>query len=128
MAVRLLYPIVRQVMAWLGLLARSAPSKNAEILSAASRGGRVAPARCAAVWMGTATAPALEATTGPRLDLAFTWQIAEYGHDHRVCGVRDELRDNHLWVPNWSSTSCDLGIFVDQSAEPIAASDAKWER
>ncbi len=32
MAVRLLYRIFRQVMAWLGLLARSAESKNAEIL------------------------------------------------------------------------------------------------
>ena len=32
MAVRLLYLIFRQVMAWLGLLARSAQSKNAEIL------------------------------------------------------------------------------------------------
>jgi hypothetical protein len=33
-----------------------------------------------------------------------------------------------LWVPNWSSTSCDLGVFVDQSTEPIAASDAKRGR
>jgi hypothetical protein len=32
MAVRLLYLIFRQLMTWLGLLARSAPSKNAEIL------------------------------------------------------------------------------------------------
>ena len=32
MAVRLLYLIFQQVMAWLGLLARSAQSKNAEIL------------------------------------------------------------------------------------------------
>ena len=32
MAVRLLYLIFRQVMAWLGLLARSAQSKNVEIL------------------------------------------------------------------------------------------------
>jgi hypothetical protein len=31
-AVQLLYLIFRQVMAWLGLLARSAQSKNAEIL------------------------------------------------------------------------------------------------
>jgi hypothetical protein len=30
-----------------------------------------------------------------------------------------------LWVPNWSSISCDLGIFVDQPAEPIATSEAK---
>jgi len=42
---------------------------------------------------------------------------------------------NNLWVPNWSSTSCELGIFVDQSAGSIAASDVKlgrrrrgWER
>jgi hypothetical protein len=33
-----------------------------------------------------------------------------------------------VWVPNWSFPSCDLGIFVDQSAEPIAASDAKLGR
>lgn len=32
MAVRLLYLIFRQVMAWFGLLARSSRSKNAEIL------------------------------------------------------------------------------------------------
>lgn len=32
MAVRLLYLIFRQVIAWLGLLARSAQSKNADIL------------------------------------------------------------------------------------------------
>ena len=38
-------------------------------------------------------------------------------------------------MPNWSSTSCDLGIFVDQSAGPIVASHVKlgsgcrrWER
>ncbi len=30
-----------------------------------------------------------------------------------------------LWVPNRSSMSCDLGIFVDQSAESVAASEAK---
>ena len=33
-----------------------------------------------------------------------------------------------VWVPNWSSRSCDLGVFVDQSAEPISASDAKRGR
>ena len=32
MAIRLLYLILWQVMAWFGLLARSAQSKNAEIL------------------------------------------------------------------------------------------------
>ena len=32
MAVRLLYLIFRQVLAWLGLLARSTQSKNAEIV------------------------------------------------------------------------------------------------
>jgi hypothetical protein len=28
------------------------------------------------------------------------------------------------WVPNRSSTCGDLGIFVDQSAEPVVASEA----
>ena len=30
-----------------------------------------------------------------------------------------------LWVPNRSSASCEVGIFVDQSAEPVVASEAK---
>ena len=30
-----------------------------------------------------------------------------------------------LWAPNRSSTSCDLGVFVDQPTEPVAASEAK---
>jgi hypothetical protein len=28
-----------------------------------------------------------------------------------------------VWVPNWSSTSCDLDIFVNQPAEQIATSE-----
>src|SRR3712207_407211 len=40
MALRLLYLIFRQLVAWLGLLARSSRSKNAEIPGAASRGCR----------------------------------------------------------------------------------------
>jgi len=39
-----------------------------------------------AVWMGTATAPAAQATTWTRLGVAFTRHFAVYGHDHRVCG------------------------------------------
>jgi hypothetical protein len=33
-----------------------------------------------------------------------------------------------LWVPNRSSTSCDLGVFMDQSAEPVAALEAQGGR
>jgi hypothetical protein len=33
-----------------------------------------------------------------------------------------------LWVPDGSFTSCDLGIFVYQTAEPVAASEAKVGR
>jgi hypothetical protein len=35
-----------------------------------------------------------------------------------------------LWVPDWSSTLCGLGIFVYQSAESIATSEARlgWRR
>jgi hypothetical protein len=28
-----------------------------------------------------------------------------------------------LWVPNWSSMSCNLGIFVYQAAEPVTTLD-----
>ena len=38
------------------------------------------------------------------------------------------LRAGTLWLPNWSSTLCELGIFVDQSPESIATSDAKLGR
>jgi hypothetical protein len=31
----------------------------------------------------------------------------------------------HLWVPNWSSTSRDLDVFVYQPVEQIAASQMK---
>ena len=30
-----------------------------------------------------------------------------------------------MWVPNWSSTLCDLGVFVYQPAEQIAASEMR---
>jgi hypothetical protein len=30
-----------------------------------------------------------------------------------------------LWVPNWSSTSGDLGVFVYQPGEQIATSEVK---
>ena len=46
---------------------------------------------------------------------------------HRAIGPL-KLVSSALWVPNWSSTSCDPGVFVDQAAEPIAASDAKLGR
>jgi hypothetical protein len=32
-----------------------------------------------------------------------------------------------VWVPNWSSTSCDLGVFVYQPVEQIATSQVKLE-
>jgi hypothetical protein len=34
-------------------------------------------------------------------------------------------RSSRLWVPNWSSALGDLGVFVDQSAEPVVTSDVK---
>ncbi len=30
-----------------------------------------------------------------------------------------------VWVPNWSSALCDLGVFMYQPAEQIAASQVK---
>lgn len=40
----------------------------------------------------------------------------ERGRRGRKCGV---------WVPNRSSMSCDVGIFVDQPAEQVAASQVR---
>jgi hypothetical protein len=42
------------------------------------------------------------------------------------------MRTNHLWVPNWSSTSYDLGVFVYQLVEQIATAEVNlgftWPR
>lgn len=35
------------------------------------------------------------------------------------------MREWALWVPNWSSTLCDLGVFVYQPADQIATSEMK---
>jgi hypothetical protein len=56
-----------------------------------------------AVWMGAATAPAAQATTGTRLSVAFTRQIAGYGHDHRVwcvmnCVTITTYHDGLRWI------------------------------
>ena len=39
------------------------------------------------------------------------------------------LKFNSLWVPDWSSTSCDLGVFVYQPVEQVATSQVKlgWQ-
>jgi hypothetical protein len=47
---------------------------------------------------------------------------------HTLISHRHPRQRTTLWVPNRSSTSCDLGIFVDQSAESVAASEAKGGR
>jgi len=60
--------------------------------------------------------------------------VGEFGSDSadepfsETVRLRAPGRNPDLWVPNWSSTSCDLGVFVDQSTEPIATSDAKLGR
>jgi hypothetical protein len=46
------------------------------------------------VWMGTATAPAAQATKWIRLGVPFTLQLPSTVMII-VCAVRDELRDNH---------------------------------
>ncbi|HEY3896152.1 MAG TPA: hypothetical protein VGL88_12365, partial [Pseudonocardiaceae bacterium] len=51
------------------------------------------------------------------------------------CGCGTDLADaldvgiaRSLWVPNWSSTSCDLGVFVYQPTEQITTSEVKLGR
>jgi hypothetical protein len=36
-----------------------------------------------------------------------------------LAGVRRRT-GRSMWVPNWSSTSCDLGVFVYQAVEQVA--------
>ena len=58
------------------------------------------------------------------------------GHQRRcqrkpVPGVTNRCsRSIGVWVPNWLSTSGDLGVFVDQPAEPIAPLEVRlgWRR
>jgi hypothetical protein len=46
-------------------------------------------------------------------------------YTYRVVALTGSPGQLSLWVPNRSSVSCNLGIFVDQSAESVAASEAK---
>jgi hypothetical protein len=39
--------------------------------------------------------------------------------------LSDRLVDLTLWMPNWSPTSCDLGVFVYQTPESVAASEVR---
>ena len=106
MAVRLLYLIFRQVMAWLGLLARSAQSKNAEILV-----------------LRHEVAVLRRQVSRPRLSWADRAVFAAVAR--LLSPVCRRHRIITLWVPNWSSTSCDLGVFVYQPAEQVATSQVK---
>jgi hypothetical protein len=42
----------------------------------------------------------------------------------------DAVVGKNVWVPNWSSTSCDVGVFVYQPVEQVATSDVRlgWRR
>ena len=46
------------------------------------------------------------------------------GHRYPMKIINHEPQD--MWVPNRSSVRGDLGKFVDQSTEPVVASEAKW--
>lgn len=60
------------------------------------------------------------------------------GEDERLASALDPglvrrrdhpgVGDHDLWVPNWSSASCDLGVFMYQPAEQIATSQVKLGR
>jgi hypothetical protein len=40
----------------------------------------------------------------------------------------EDLLSGGVWVPNWSSTSCNLGVFVYQPAEQITTSQVDLGR
>ena len=78
-AVRLLYLIFRQVLAWLGLLARSAQSKNAEIL--VLRHEVAAGEQTATVLGGPGGVRGVDPVVVPRLSTA---SDCHPGHDRAV--------------------------------------------
>ena len=84
-----------------GRPARARPLSRAQLGGAARAGGRDSVG-----WPHRPVSP------GPR-----RVDIARAGR--RVGG------STRLWVPNWSSTICDLGVFVYQHAEQIATSEMK---
>ena len=64
---------------------------------------------------------AAEAETGPPRVVARCLELNRSDGVRRAVGERDPAQPQgwgylHLWVPNWSSTSCDQGVFV---CEPI---------
>ena len=70
---------------------------------------------------------AVHAVDGAPLDVTKIY-VAPPGWHLLMTRGRVALSDSpriNLWVPNRSSMSCNLGIFVDQSTEPVAASEAK---
>jgi hypothetical protein len=50
------------------------------------------------------------------------------GADDAAGAVRGPRHPTTVWVPNWSSASCDLGVFMYQPAEQIATSQVKLGR
>jgi hypothetical protein len=92
------------------------------------------PAQCWSLII-TATQGKAQASAAEALDHwiagATYKEIAEQlGYNQQGNAHRAVQPAYDVWVPNWSSTSCDLGIFVYQPAEQIATSKAKlgWRR
>ena len=66
--------------------------------------------------------PSLAPTALPVLISEFT-----KAHPDARVEVHENTQDqlSRVWVPNWSSMFSDLGVFVDQPTEPIAASQRR---
>jgi hypothetical protein len=107
--------------AWLVLLACVGDRSSGQL--AALGGSRCALPGIGRVGFGVARRPRLSPTNSSTRPWCAAAPGQPSGRFNGASSSKDWARGRvrvSVWVSSWSSTLCDLGIFVDQPAEPVA--------